>query len=106
MNTRIRYEKSELGKILKSVRNFQTIDNLSVSVTLDLNNMSFIVKNVDTNEVVFNGGDTRNETILKRQAKSALASLGVNFEPENRAEKVRKKVEPDFTTNPVGPNHV
>lgn len=82
-NTRIRYNKPTNG-VLISRRNFTTSAGATVIVELDLNNKRYRVLDAATKAEVSTGGNTRNISVLKIQAKKGLMDLGVVFEDEVR----------------------
>lgn len=82
MSTRIRYVKTSEDGVLNSMRSFETAKG-KYKVTLNLNNMSFKIWNVDIEET-HEGGNTKNLAVLKRQAKRKLKELGVDFDIETR----------------------
>jgi hypothetical protein len=83
MNKRIRYNKTRSG-VLQSRRNFMTGQNQEVVVELDLNAKRFRILDSVSGAEVATGGNTRNVSVLKIQAKRGLTSLGVTFAEESR----------------------
>lgn len=83
MNQRIRYHKSRSG-ILQSRRNFITSGGQEVIVELDLNVKKFRILDSVSGVEVASGGNTRNVSVLKIQAKRGLTVLGVEFAEESR----------------------
>ncbi len=83
MNTRIRYAEIAPG-VLKSRRLFLTNTGQEVVVQLDLTQKRYQVLDSVTGGVVAEGGNTRNKSVLKIQAKKGLTSLGVQFDEEQR----------------------
>lgn len=83
MNQRIRYSKSRSG-VLQSRRNFVTKDGQEVVVELDLNSKRYRILDSSTGTEVTTGGNTRNISVLKIQAKKGLTGLGVQFAEESR----------------------
>lgn len=82
-NKRIRYSKPSNG-VLLSRRNYVTAGGREVNVELDLNAKKYRILDASTSEVVSAGGDTRNLSVLKIQAKRGLTDLGVTFADETR----------------------
>ncbi len=83
MNQRIRYQKTRSG-ILTSRRNFTTSAGQTVSVELNLNDKKYRIVDATTGAEVATGGNTRNVSVLKIQAKKGLVNLGVEFAEETR----------------------
>lgn len=82
-NKRIRYAKTKQG-ILTSRRNFTTASGSEVIVELDLNNKKYRILDASSLTEVTSGGNTRNTSVLKIQAKKGLMTLGVAFADETR----------------------
>lgn len=85
MNKRIRYTKTSEENVVESLRVLRN-DEEEFRVKLHTVGMRFEIKNLTTGEEI-TGGRTTNLTILKRQVKSLLIKMGVQFEEENRAPK-------------------
>lgn len=83
MNQRIRYNKVRTG-VLLSRRNFTTSTGIEVNVELDLNNKKYRILDAVTNDVLGTGGNTKNVSVLKIQAKRGLTEMGVEFAEETR----------------------
>lgn len=83
MNTRIRYQDTNKGTLI-SRRNFVTSANQTVVVELNLNEKKYRILDAATLVEVGSGGNTRNKSVLKIQAKRGLVALGVEFGPETR----------------------
>lgn len=83
-NTRIRYMQTSPG-ILQSRRHFVTGAGREVNVELDLNAKKYRILDSATGEQVATGGNTRNKSVLKIQAKRGLTELGVVFTDETRS---------------------
>jgi hypothetical protein len=83
MSQRIRYQTVAPG-ILKSRRLFMTADGQEVAVQLDLTTKQYQILDSVTGGVVAEGGNTRNKSVLKIQAKRGLTELGVTFSEEKR----------------------
>ncbi len=80
---RIRY--ANVGpSVLKSRRNFTTADGREVQVELNLEDKKYRVLDSVSGEEVSSGGNTRNKSVLKIQAKRGLTELGVVFDEETR----------------------
>lgn len=87
MNQRIRYSKARTG-ILQSRRNFITGSGQEVMVELDLNSKRYRILDSVSGAEVSVGGNTRNVSVLKIQAKRGLTTLGVEFADETRTRKL------------------
>lgn len=83
MNQRIRYNKTRSG-VLQSRRNFMTGQGQEVVVELDLNSKRYRILDSVSGAEVATGGNTRNVSVLKIQAKRGLTDLGVEFAGESR----------------------
>lgn len=83
MNQRIRYNKTAAG-VLLSRRNFVTGGGREVNVELNLTAKKYRILDSSTGEQVATGGNTRNVSVLKIQAKRGLTELGVAFADETR----------------------
>lgn len=82
-NKRIRYAQTRTG-VLQSRRMFTTSTGQEVLVELDLNAKKYRVLDSVTGVEVVAGGNTRNLSVLKIQAKRGLTGLGVEFADETR----------------------
>ena len=87
MNQRIRYSKTRSG-VLQSRRNFITGSGQEVIVELDLNTKRYRILDSVSGIEVATGGNTRNVSVLKIQAKRGLTNLGVEFADETRTRKL------------------
>lgn len=83
MNQRIRYNKVRNG-VLLSRRNFTTNIGQEVNVELDLNAKKYRILDSVSGELISTGGNTKNVSVLKIQAKRGLTTLGVVFADETR----------------------
>lgn len=83
MNQRIRYRTVKPG-LLMSRRNFTTQTGQEVVVELNLETRQYRVLDSVSGDVVATGGNTRNKSVLKIQAKQGLTALGVSFAEETR----------------------
>ena len=86
-NTRIRYQETSPG-VLTSRRHFTTAAGQEVYVELDMNTKTYRVLDSTTNNQVASGGNTKNQNVLKIQAKRGLTELGVVFTDEIREREV------------------
>lgn len=98
-NTRIRYDKNGISRRTFDV----TIDGESVStkVILDTVNLGYkIVDASDVERILLSGGNTKNLSVLKIQAKDGLKSLGYEFETEtrNRGESSESSTSEDLSS--------
>lgn len=82
-NQRIRYSKPQQG-VLTSRRNYTTSGGQEVKVELDLINKKYRILDSASGQEVSTGGNTRNLSVLKIQAKRGLTELGVGFADETR----------------------
>jgi len=82
-NQRIRYQKTAQG-VLQSRRYFLTKAGQEVYVQLDLNGKKYRILDSSSGVEVTSGGNTRNISVLKIQAKKGLTGLGVEFMEEKR----------------------
>lgn len=82
-NKRIRYKTMRPG-LLISRRHFITNTGQEVVVELNLETKQYRVLDSVTGVVVSTGGNTRNKSVLKIQAKRGLMDLGVVFVDETR----------------------
>jgi hypothetical protein len=89
MSNRIRYAKTDNVTVLRSVKAFQhATNNLARFVVfLNLEKLAYKITDELTDEIV-NSGESSNLNALKKDAKNALVSLGVEgFEKEERAKR-------------------
>lgn len=87
MNQRIRYHKAKNG-VMTSRRNYTTSAGSTVVVELDLNNKKYRILDASSLSEVATGGNTKNVSVLKIQAKKELVDLGVTFAEETRDREV------------------
>ena len=85
MSARIRYTKLHTGALL-STRNYSAGLN-TYSVKIEPGDLSFMISNTSTSTIVATG-EAKSLATLKSRAKKALANLGVEFQEENRNNKV------------------
>lgn len=90
-NQRIRYSKANQG-VMRSRRNFITGQGKEVMVELNLNVKKYRILDSVSGEEVASGGNTRNVSVLKIQAKRGLTDLGVVFQDETRKERTKLPV--------------
>lgn len=83
MNQRIRYNKVAVDKLV-SRRTFATSSGSEVVVELNLAQKKYRVLDASTSQELASGGNTRNVSVLKIQAKQGLKELGVEFADETR----------------------
>lgn len=85
MKNRIRYIKTTDENVVKSKANFKSEDTgYTYSVTLNLKDLTYRIKNIDTENYIYGGKKINNLNVLKRKVKQELQRLGVNFEMESR----------------------
>ena len=89
MVTRIRYTKHK-GNILRSMRNFSGQQGALYKVMLDTENMTYKVINVRNSAIIRstvkdNKTPPKHLNTLKRHAKKALQSCGVDFDLDYRS---------------------
>lgn len=89
MNQRIRYSKARSG-VLQSRRNFVTQTGREVMVELDLNSKRYRILDSASGAEVAVGGNTKNVSVLKIQAKKGLTILGVQFAEESRNRETKE----------------
>lgn len=82
MSQRIRYVKK--GNVLISVSDVISKKGSKYSVTIDLTDMTYVIKNTLSNRKYKGGEDINNLNVLKRKIKTHLKHLGVEFEKERR----------------------
>jgi hypothetical protein len=83
LNTRIRYQTIKPG-VLQSRRRFTMSTGQEVLVELDLIQKKFRILDSITGVEFASGGNTRNVSVLKIQAKRGLNELGIQFTDETR----------------------
>lgn len=83
METRIRYDQKVPG-VLTSRRHFTVTSGIQVTVELDLNIKKYKILDAVSGQELTSGGNTKNNTVLKLQAKKALIQLGAEFAEESR----------------------
>jgi len=90
MLTRIRYKK--VGeKTLKSVRTLRSsVTGATYTVTLDLENYTYLIRNLLSYRKYEGGEKVNNLAVLKRNVKKRLKRLGVKFDHEIRDISERK----------------
>ncbi len=88
MSQRLRYEKTGDPHVIRS-KNVHTADGRYIYITLHKVAMSFNIFDVNTNEQIGTGGNTKSYVVLLRQAKKALEDLGVVFGKEARKDYVK-----------------
>lgn len=87
-NVRIRYNKPNDFGVTDSRRLFTTADQKQVKVVLNFTEMKYTVLDANTGDVLVGpAGDTVNKNVLKILAKNELVRMGVQFGPEDRAER-------------------
>lgn len=82
-NTRIRYDKNGVSRRTFDV----SIEGEVVSTKVILDTVNLGYKIVDASNIertLLSGGNTKNLSVLKIQAKDGLKSLGYEFETETR----------------------
>lgn len=94
-NQRVRYARTGAG-ILTSRRNFPTSAGTEVIVQLDLNAKKYRILDATSLTEIAVGGNTRNVSVLKIQAKKGLMGLGVQFTDETRVREINKTDTPSL----------
>lgn len=89
MAMRIRYKNTRTEGVLRSVQRFRGNQGALYEVDIDTNSMTYKVRNISNGNLVRSTEkDGRkvptNLEVLKKQAKKALESMGVNFNVEVR----------------------
>lgn len=82
---RIRYKKTDKENIVvsnKVIRSQRT--GAEYLVYLDLENVTYKIKNINSENVHRGGENINNLNVLKRSVKSRLEGMGVVFEEEER----------------------
>ena len=82
MRKRIKYRTD--GNILTSALTFKGHRDAYYVVRLNLDEMTYEIKNVHQRRIIKKGGPYKNPTYLKRVAKKALIKLGVDLRHEVR----------------------
>ncbi len=82
MSTRIRYTDTAIAGVKTSVKSFNADEGMLLSVTLNTNNLTFTL--VNGNGVPVHEGSDKTINGLKKTAKKALESFGVQFDVEVR----------------------
>lgn len=89
MVTRIRYRKTKKEKVYETGRLYSPKTGAEYIVRVDLNDMTFLVINAKRRQVLRRGGIKDNggnkkdqEKLLKKKARRALLSLGVELNME------------------------
>lgn len=101
MSTRIRYGASELDPVLKKSKKFFDAKGKKYYVVLNEDSFHYVILDAKSKEVVRSGGNTKNKTVLRNQAKKALVDLGVTFDGETRNKKVLEAIESSPIPNPT-----
>lgn len=83
-NQRIRYSRATDGNKLVSRRKYTLPNGSQVSVELDLDAKKYQIKDAVTAQVLAEGGNTTNISVLKIQSKRGLIELGAEFASESR----------------------
>lgn len=85
MAQRIRYKKTKDENIVVSTKIYTSArTGAQYKVFLDLENVTYKIKNINSENVHRGGENINNLNVLKRAAKSRLEGMGVNFEDESR----------------------
>lgn len=83
-SNRIRYKKIKDGTILESVQKFISEAGIPYRVTIDLNDYTYKIRNLNSDNIIKGGDNINNLNVLKRKVKDHLLKLGVSFEAESR----------------------
>ena len=82
---RIRYKKTNKENIVVSNKILtSTRTGAEYLIYLDLENVSYKIKNINSENVHRGGENINNLNVLKRSVKSRLERMGVSFEDEER----------------------
>lgn len=85
MAQRIRYKKTKNENIVVSTKIFTSArTGAQYKVFLDLENVTYKIKNINSENVHRGGENINNLNVLKRSAKARLEGMGVNFDDEVR----------------------
>lgn len=102
MSNRVRYVSQGDG----SLRSFQTFIHPTNGgrfvVTINPSSLSFTIRDVVAEMDVITGNverDTTNSSNLKREAKNALMSLGIEFSSESRVRTTTSNVEDEVNND-------
>lgn len=81
---RIRYKDTKQKGIKESTRVFTSKRGVRYKVRLDLNNMTYAIKNLNSENLIKGGENINNLNHLKQEARNRLEGLGVELETESR----------------------
>lgn len=85
MAQRIRYKQTKEENIVISNKTFTSVTTgAQYKVLLDLENITYKIKNINSENCYYGGDNINNLNVLKRNVKSRLERMGVNFEDEVR----------------------
>lgn len=82
MKKRIKYK--EKNNVLTSIKKFKGNRDAYYTVRLNLNEMTYEIRNEHQCRIIKSAGPFKNLTYLKRVAKRALMEMGVRFDLEIR----------------------
>ena len=80
---RIRYKDLGNGKY-ESTRTFKSKRGIRYKVRLDTNNMTYAIKNLNSEHLLKGGENLNNLNVLKQAARERLEGLGVELGTESR----------------------
>lgn len=83
MSTRIRYKETSSG-IFESLKVYKSERGVPYLVRLNLNEMTYVIKNLYSEHLIKGGSPVNNLNVLKRNARDHLVSLGVDMKTETR----------------------
>lgn len=81
---RIRYKDTKQEGIKESTRVFTSKRGVRYKVRLDLNNMTYAIKNLNSENLIKGGENINNLNVLKQAARERLEELGVELATESR----------------------
>lgn len=85
MAQRIRYKKTKEDGVVVSTKTYTSArTGAQYKVYLNLNDVTYKIKNVNSENVYRGGENINNLNVLKRNVKARLESMGVQFEEEDR----------------------
>ena len=85
MAQRIRYKETKEPGVVVSTKTYTSArTGAQYKVYLNLNDVTYKIKNVNSENVYRGGENINNLNVLKRNVKARLESMGVQFEGEER----------------------
>jgi hypothetical protein len=81
---RIRYKETREKGIQESTRTFKSKRGVPYKVRLNLNDMTYAIKNLNSENLIKGGENINNLNVLKQAARERLEGLGVELATESR----------------------